>query len=300
MLKCQSLPLPPPSPPDPPDPSSIPYLGHFPPLSSSPSSSSFPPSSSQIFIEDVVLALKAHHHTKPVIVNSQALVVQDLSHSIVTQQSLDPLSITNPNPFLHNVKTPAIVMSISPPSNSAIETPSPYVSITTPSELTPLVVSAPSSVPLGPSSPEAPASNENYQQPPPGHSAPPRSFKPPPSWVDKVKLNSDKSLERLAPVSFAPYGKPRIVIPDSVFEEGAEIHREFIDCRFKGIPPAYTHIQNVLNSMWGKGRKLEIHVNQLHSSMLVRIPNELLRKKIIEKKLWYIGESLFLVGQWGE
>lgn len=50
--------------------------------------------------------------------------------------------------------------------------------------------------------------------------------------------------------------------------------------------------------MWGKGKKVEIHTNPLSRSMLVRISSEYLRHKILEKSVWYIGESMFHAVQW--
>ena len=52
--------------------------------------------------------------------------------------------------------------------------------------------------------------------------------------------------------------------------------------------------------MWGKGSKLEIHLQPLKHSMLVRVPNDYIRTKILEKKLWYVDTSMFYVSQWGE
>ncbi|CAF2045343.1 BnaA09g54490D [Brassica napus] len=39
--------------------------------------------------------------------------------------------------------------------------------------------------------------------------------------------------------------------------------------------------------MWGKGMRLEIHNNPLQRSVLVRIPSDFLRHKILDKKIWY-------------
>lgn len=50
--------------------------------------------------------------------------------------------------------------------------------------------------------------------------------------------------------------------------------------------------------MWGKGRRLEIHNNPLQRSTLVRIPSDYLRQKILEKNVWYVGDSMFHTSQW--
>ena len=62
--------------------------------------------------------------------------------------------------------------------------------------------------------------------------------------------------------------------------------------------PTYKAIENVLNFLWGKGAKLEIHTNPTQRSMIVRIPNEYIRKKVLEKRLWYVGTAMFHVSPW--
>lgn len=93
-------------------------------------------------------------------------------------------------------------------------------------------------------------------------------------------------------------GRPRFLIQDSVFEEGAQLHKDFIICYFNGRAPPFHQIQSVLNHMWGKGRKLELHNNPLNRSIIVRIPDEYLRQKILEKNIRYVCDSMFHMAQW--
>lgn len=88
------------------------------------------------------------------------------------------------------------------------------------------------------------------------------------------------------------------MIPDSVFQKGADLHKNFIVCYFNGRAPPFNQIQSVLNHLWGKGRKLEIHNNPLNHSAVVRIQSEYLRGKILEKNIWYVGDSMFHTAQW--
>ncbi|RID40645.1 hypothetical protein BRARA_J00677, partial [Brassica rapa] len=76
------------------------------------------------------------------------------------------------------------------------------------------------------------------------------------------------------------------------------MHKDFIVCYFNGRPPPFNQIQSVLSHMWGKGRKLEIHNNPRQRSAIVRIPSEYLRQKILEKNIWYVGDSMFHTAQW--
>ena len=109
----------------------------------------------------------------------------------------------------------------------------------------------------------------------------------PPSLVERIRRSEDKTLSRLAHVSVAPSRRPRVLISDSVFQQGAELHKDFIICYFKGKAP-----------LWGKGKRLEIHNNSLNKSVLVRIQSEYLKQKILEKNIWYVGDSMFHTSQW--
>lgn len=62
--------------------------------------------------------------------------------------------------------------------------------------------------------------------------------------------------------------------------------------------PSYKAIENVLNFLWGKGTKLEIHTNPKERTMMIRIPNEYIRRKVLEKRLWYVGTAMFHVAKW--
>ncbi|EFH38694.1 predicted protein [Arabidopsis lyrata subsp. lyrata] len=96
----------------------------------------------------------------------------------------------------------------------------------------------------------------------------PKAATGPPSYASKVKPSVDKSLKRLSPVSFSPSGIPRVEIPDEVFHKGAELHKDFLICRFFGRIPPYHLTQSVLNFMWGKGKHLEIHLSPAGNSVL--------------------------------
>ena len=72
---------------------------------------------------------------------------------------------------------------------------------------------------------------------------------PPQTLVEKLRITADMSLRRLAPVTLTPTGRPRVVIPDSVFKKGAEIHQDFIICYFNGRSPPFQQIQSVFNYM---------------------------------------------------
>ena len=120
----------------------------------------------------------------------------------------------------------------------------------------------------------------------------------PPTLVERIRLSEDKTLQRLAPVSYSETGRPRVLIPDVVFQKGAELHKDFIIYYYNGRAPPFTQIQSVFNHMWGKGKKLEIHNNPLNRTTIVRITSEYLRNKILEKSIWYVGDTMFHTALW--
>ncbi|CAH2053105.1 unnamed protein product, partial [Thlaspi arvense] len=104
-----------------------------------------------------------------------------------------------------------------------------------------------------------------------------------PTLAERIRISEDRSLKRLAPITYTDSGRPTVLIPDEVFIRGVELHKDFIICYFNGRPPPYSQIQNVLTHMWGRGKRVEIHNNPLTGSMIFRIPSDYLMHKILEK-----------------
>ncbi|KAF3504686.1 hypothetical protein F2Q69_00040746 [Brassica cretica] len=146
----------------------------------------------------------------------------------------------------------------------------------------------------------SPKGNAPPKTPSPSNTHPiqPHRQMPAPTLVERLRAKENKTLQRLALISLSETGRPRVLIPDAVFHKGAEMHKDFIICYFNGRPPHFAQIQSVLNHMWGKGRKLEIHNNPLNRSVLVRISSDYLREKILEKSIWYVGDSMFHTALW--
>ena len=101
-------------------------------------------------------------------------------------------------------------------------------------------------------------------------------------------------MQRLAPLTYSETGIPQVTIPDEVFQRGAELHKDFIQGFFFAKMPSYQALQSVLNFMWGKGIKLDIRTNPKTHYFLVRIPNDYIRAKVLEKKIWYVGTAMFV------
>ncbi|CAH2070764.1 unnamed protein product [Thlaspi arvense] len=63
-----------------------------------------------------------------------------------------------------------------------------------------------------------------------------------PTLAERTRTFEDRSLRRLAPITFSDTGRPRVIIPDEVFQRGEELHRDFIVYYFNGRPPPYCQI----------------------------------------------------------
>lgn len=262
--------LPPSFPPDPPDPSSplSPHL--FPPLASTP-----------LLTRSEI----RRSHLTPPITDTPMTQALDSSpgaaHGSPTQfGSLSQIEIQITVPATENPKSPFSLdtFTLSPPQEHVAST------VAKPNSKSSLPTSYPT-----PEEPQPTIQNPTLPTPP---------LLPTPTLADKLRVKGDRSLTRIAPVILSNSGRPRVLIPDSVFQKGAEMHKDFIVCYFNGRPPPFNHIQNVLCHMWGKGRRLEIHNNPLQRSVLVRIPSDFIRQKILDKNIWYVGDSMFHTAQW--
>ncbi|XP_048615565.1 proline-rich receptor-like protein kinase PERK10 [Brassica napus] len=86
-----------------------------------------------------------------------------------------------------------------------------------------------------------------HPNPPPIFQPQPQTHNAAPTLAETLRVRGDKSLQRLAPVTISETGRPRVLIPDSVFHKGAELHKDFIICYFNGRPPPpFKQIQSVL------------------------------------------------------
>lgn len=316
---------PPPIPPDPPDPSSPLSPVQFPPLSSAQLTGSKPFSSQKVGFKSwknsstaVASGSRPVHSeststtavpvTQTTDVKTSKVTISDSKkpRSTVSTTVQNQASEKNSQNFLtFPPKSSSPILTNKASSSSAPQTvldqnpslnPNPSSNPTSP-RLPPLAAEPVPSLPAQPSVTSDPI------LPPP--LLPPPILPPPvtdstkgPTLVEKIRAAEDKTLTRLAPVTVSPTGRPRVVIPDSVFKIGAELHKDFIICYFNGKAPPFNQIQSVFNHLWGKGQRLEIHNNPLNRTTLVRIPSEYLRNKILEKNIWYVGDSMFHTAQW--
>ncbi|KAL0711907.1 hypothetical protein Bca4012_018885 [Brassica carinata] len=142
-------------------------------------------------------------------------------------------------------------------------------------------------------------SPSNFHSSGPADSSPPADLEEAAkSWAGRARMGTDRSLKKLATPTISPEGIPQIRVSDDVFKRGAEAHKDYILGVFTGQVPFYSQIQSVLTLILGRGVKLQIHLTPAIRSMLVRIPNNFIRAKVVEQEIWHIRSSLFYVAQW--
>ncbi|KAG5382489.1 hypothetical protein IGI04_033959 [Brassica rapa subsp. trilocularis] len=265
-LNPGEFPVHPPDPPDPPDPD-------FPPLPSSPATITSQTASSMKM--KTASTASSQDPSIKISVNLKQITSSD---SAISKSGSEKITA---QPTVQN--SPRFTIHLPKPSSPLRSNPA---------------SSAPPSSPIPPT-PSLPVSNPNSLLPGSTPESVAENSQPPQTYAQKARNTVDRSLKRLAPTSTSADGKPQVVVPDVVFQRGAELHKEYLVGTFLGKMPDYGPIQSVLNYMWGKGVKLEIHLQPQKRSFLVRIANEFIRSKVLEKQLWYVGTSMFFVSQWG-
>ncbi|KAJ4906106.1 proline-rich protein 36-like [Raphanus sativus] len=280
-------------PPDPPDPALSPHL----------SPAQYPPLSSPLPVSN------SRNSTVPSGRKSRRNPLTDSATSDTEMEQASPPSVEPVVAFLETRSGTTVAATVTenfttilPSENSPLLTN--RASSLSNHPLPPVQTSNPLShpKPVSGQPPLLPNPDHNTSAPTPSSNIPPpvttkTSSKEPP-LVERIRRFENKSLERLAPKTISASGRPTVEIPDEVFQQGAELHKDFIVCYFNGRSPPYSQIQSVLNHMWGKGRKLEIHNSPLSRTVLVRVPNDYLKTKILEKGYWYVGDSMFHTAQW--
>ncbi|KAJ0258954.1 hypothetical protein HA466_0076630 [Hirschfeldia incana] len=116
------------------------------------------------------------------------------------------------------------------------------------------------------------------------------------NWASNLNSASKFPLPS-ASVSVTVEGKPRVKIPNAVFERGAKLHSDYIVGIFYGKAPSYGKIWAVLNYLWGKDRRVTVH-HLAKNAYIFYIPSPSLRKRILQHELWRVGDSPFFVTEW--
>lgn len=246
--------LPPPFPPDPPDPLSplSPHL--FPPLDSTPPLTRSQTRRSHLTATHVdTVMTQAQHPTTASAISQATIQFGSLAEieSIFTvpatgnPKTLSSFSTSSPSPSLEKLILPEPNSTnfkiLQPNHNSPLLSNSASTSLT-PSDHAPPPSPVRSTIPNS-----QPHTVPPHPNPPPIFQPQPQTHNAAPTLAETLRVRGDKSLQRLAPVTISETGRPRVLIPDSVFHKGAELHKDFIICYFNGRPPPpFKQIQSVL------------------------------------------------------
>ena len=234
--------LPPPFPPDPPDPSSplspllCPPIASTPPLTRSELRRShlFPPLSDTVMTPAQDLSAARAISEKTTQFGSLAEIESQTTIPATGNPNLFPSFASQnfpdffpPNQLFNFTSAPPVatnVLAFQPNHNSPL--------LSNPASQSPAINCLPqpvkSSIPTNPTAQTC----QNPILPTPSNPSPNA-----PTLAEKLRVRGDKSLSRLAPATLSESGRPRVLIPDSVFHKGAELHKDFVICYFNGRPP---------------------------------------------------------------
>ncbi|XP_013633608.1 PREDICTED: mucin-17-like [Brassica oleracea var. oleracea] len=222
-------------PPDPPDPLSHLPLAQYPPLSPT-----IPSRRSRAIAFSTVAPLLSTPTVQQI---SAGFSTTDIAPcNVDTEMILENASIVDPqtrseatvdNTIALQPQTTTTVASSTDLTNTSSETftvlpPKPTSPIQTnkTSSSTPTVTSVCSDA--------APLPSEKTTAPPPLAFDRPQTFVKPlplppnPTLVEKIRRFEDKTLKRIAPATISASGRPTVMIPDTVFQKGADLHKDFI------------------------------------------------------------------------
>ncbi|KAG5415935.1 hypothetical protein IGI04_003502 [Brassica rapa subsp. trilocularis] len=225
----------PPRPPDPPDPASASprlSLAHYPPLSpNNPTARALASPSSNTKARSITSPSSANQLPSP---TDTEMDYVDPSSVSETRSDL-PRSVTtvDSNPTTENFTTLPPKSSSPLHTNKASNLPS-----------NPKTGDSNSPSPSFPEKQTEPLSAPFLASPPLAQRSKTQPTPPKPSLVERIRRFEDKTLSRLAPVTLSASGRPSVLIPDAVFQKGADLHKDFIVCCFNGRPPHYSQIQS--------------------------------------------------------
>ncbi|KAG2315600.1 hypothetical protein Bca52824_018722 [Brassica carinata] len=195
-----------PHPPDPPDPTSPLSPVNFPSLSAQPStvpkrlqrkgSSPFTPPASSSILGAATTVLE------PAVVSENGSVGPEKPANIALPQSPVTLSETISETVKPSNPVSELPFTTFPPKSS-----SPILTNSASGSHLPAILPTPSSHPIAPVPTVVSSSASPSMEPPIAA----------PSLVEKLRAAEDKTLKRLAPVSFSASGLPRVIIPDAFY-----------------------------------------------------------------------------------
>ncbi|VVA98519.1 unnamed protein product [Arabis nemorensis] len=116
------------------------------------------------------------------------------------------------------------------------------------------------------------------------------------NWTENINP-SFRIPDSTVPVTVSPDGRPRVKVPNVVFERGAKIHSDYIVGIFYGNAPSYGKVWGVLNFLWGKDKKVTVH-SLTSNAFLFHISSAALHRRVLQHELWRVGDSPFFVTEW--
>ena len=95
-------------------------------------------------------------------------------------------------------------------------------------------------------------------------------------------------------------GKRSIQVPAAIIEKGNPLWEDFLIARFLETAPHIAKVHVILNKIWAFGDKSQkLDVYEVDSTtMRVRIPNQMVRERIVRRGMWNIAGVPMVVSKW--
>lgn len=86
-------------------------------------------------------------------------------------------------------------------------------------------------------------------------------------------------------------GKQSIEVPTEIIEKGSPLWEDFVIASFLETAPHVAKVHVILNKIWAFGdRSQKLDVYEVDSTtMRVRIPNKLVRERVVRRWMWNIA-----------
>lgn len=127
---------------------------------------------------------------------------------------------------------------------------------------------------------------------------PPLANPPTKSWVTVAK--EKKFLKKYEVDISISEGIQSVIVPSEIVEQANPLWEDFVIARFLETAPHVAKVHVILNKIWAfgdKDQKLDVYEMD-ETTMRVRIPNAVVREKVIRRGMWNIAGIPMVASKW--
>lgn len=118
------------------------------------------------------------------------------------------------------------------------------------------------------------------------------------SWVSVAK--EEKVLKKYEMDISDREGKQSVIVPSEIVEKANLLWDDFVIARFLDAAPHVAKVHVILNKIWAFGNKDQrLDVYEMDATtMRIRIPNAVIREKVIRRGMWNIAGIPMVASKW--